>query len=207
MLLAPETQGCGEDAQQHGSGPRADSGERSDVIGGRQVAHRFLALIGLAGQTGLLSGHDDVMTGGLMESNGVSREGNEVVLNKGRFFIVETLAALDLAAVAAAFRPVVHADFVLPARLATTGGVEALLAVSYLFFDGIGKRFVALHAEQHLVLHLNSPQSVRCCMVFRSVCAGRVSRPTPIHKSKDNAKLQWGRWRCIRAHFDRRLRP
>ena len=81
MLPAPETQGCGEDAQQDGSFPRADSGERSDVIGGRQMAHRFFALIGLAGQTGPLSGHDDVMTGAVMESNGVSREGNGVVLN------------------------------------------------------------------------------------------------------------------------------
>ena len=184
MLLAPETQGCGEDAQQHGSGPRADSGERSDVIGGRQVAHRSFALIGLVGQTGPLPGNDDVMTGAVMESNGVSREGNEVVLNKGRFFIVETLAALDLAAVAAAFRPVFHAHFVLPAGLAAPRGIEALLAVSYLFFDGIGKRFVALHAEQHLVLHLNSPQSVRFCVVFRSMCAGRVSRPTLFTKAK-----------------------
>jgi hypothetical protein len=130
-----------------GQGPIAVSDLTSS--GGRQVAHRFFALIGLAGQTGSLSGHDDVMTGAVMESNGASREGNGMVLNEGRFFIVVTLAALDLAAVAAAFRPVVHADFVLPARLTTAGGVEALLAVSYLFFDGIGKRFVALHAEQH----------------------------------------------------------
>jgi hypothetical protein len=169
MLPAPETQGCGEAAQQHGQvqGPLAVSDLASSGEG--KWRNVFFALIGLAGQTGPLSGNDDVMTGAVMESNGVSREGNGMVLDEGRFFIVETLAALDLAAVAAAFRPVVHADFVLPARLATAGGVEALLAVSYLFFDGIGKRFVALHAEQHLVLHLNSPQSVRCCMVFRSV--------------------------------------
>jgi len=114
----------------------------------------MFALIGLAGQTEPLSGNDDVMTGAEMESYGVSHEGNGVVLNQGRFFIVvETLAVLDLAAVAAAFRPVFHAYFVLPARLATAGGIEALLVVSYLFFDGIGKRFVALYAKQHLVLH------------------------------------------------------
>jgi hypothetical protein len=94
------------------------------------------------------------MTGAATESDGVSHEGNGAVLNEGRFFIgVKTLAALDLAAVAAAFRPVFHAHFVLPAGLATAGGIEALLAVSYLFFDGIGERFVALNAKQHLVLH------------------------------------------------------
>jgi hypothetical protein len=101
-----------------------------------------------------MSGNNDVMTGAVMQSDGVSREGKGVVLNEGRFFIgVETLAALDLATVAAAFRPVFHAHFVLPAGLAATGGIEALLAVSYLLFDGINKRFVALYAKQHLVLH------------------------------------------------------
>jgi hypothetical protein len=94
------------------------------------------------------------MTGAVKGSDGISREGNGVVLNEGRFFIgVETLAASDLAAVAAAFRPVFHAHFVLPAGLAAPRGIEALLAVSYLFFDGVGKRFVALYAKQHLVLH------------------------------------------------------
>jgi hypothetical protein len=151
----------------------AASDERSVIIGRSQAAQRFMALMALAGQTGTLSGHDDVMTGAATESDGISHKGNEEVLNEGRFFIiVETLAGLDLAAVSAAFLSVFHAYFVLPARLATAGGIEALLTVSYLFFDGIGKRFVALYAKQHLVLHSNSPQSVRCCVAFRSVCQG-----------------------------------
>jgi hypothetical protein len=83
-----------------------------------------------------------------------SQEWDGVVLCEGRFFtVVETLAGLDLAAISAAFLPVYHAHFVLPARLATAGGIEALLVVSHLFFDGIDKGFVALYAKQHLVLH------------------------------------------------------
>jgi hypothetical protein len=71
----------------------------------------------------------------------------------GLFSVGGTTARSYLAAVGAGFRPIRQAHFVLSARLATVGRIEALLVVTHLFFDGVGKGFVALHAKQHLVLH------------------------------------------------------
>jgi len=90
-----------------------------------------------------------------------------MALYEGRFFSVGgATAGSGLAAICAAFRPIRHAHFVLPACLAAAGRIEALVVVSHLIFDGIGKGFVALHAKQHLVLHRISPQGVRYSMVF-----------------------------------------